>query len=116
MAEVPEEKMSEVPATPGQIKNAKWNAKNAWGIIRRFPISSESYDKDQKFLKLKGALSAEDLPGRAFGWAHAAPLKLGRTKHGKVVVWAKEGDKWKVVVPKGAVEDFCRDAILNPNS
>ena len=100
-----------MPEQPG----APSGQKGAWGVIRRFPVSDDSYGKVLKFLK-NGPVKVGDLPGRAFGWAHAAPLKLGRAKHGKVVVLAQEGAQWKTVVPRGGVEDFCRDALLNPSS
>ena len=90
--------------------------KGMWSIIRRFPISADSVDKVQKFLKLHGTLGKEDMSGKQFGWAHAAPLKLGKGKSGKIVLLAQERQNWKVVVPKEQVEKFCREAILNPTS
>ena len=84
--------------------------KGEWSVIRRFPISAESYGKD------KAAPTKLQLPGRQFGWAHAAPLKLGRGKHGKVRLLAQEKGVWKRIIPKEQIETFCRDAILNPDS
>lgn len=110
-----DEKVGEVPAK--EEPKASSGQKNAWSIIRRFPISESSYDKVQKFVKLhkKGPKKGE-LPGKQFGWAHAAPLKLGKGKHGKIRLLAQEKGVWKTVIPKEHVEKFCRNAILNPES
>ena len=53
--------------------------KRTWSSVRRFPISAGSYDKVQKFVKLRGTLKSEDMPGKEFSWAHAGPLKLGKS-------------------------------------
>ena len=114
-----DEKLAEVPATKADDEaplRLYSGQKGKWSIIRRFPISADSYDKVQKFIKLHGALKKVDLPGRQFGWAHAAPLKLGKSKHGKIVVLAQEKGIWKAVVPKEQIQQFCREAILNPTS
>ena len=112
-----DEKLAEVPAKEDDEPLRLYSGqKGKWSIIRRFPISESSYDKVLKFIKLRGTIKKEDLPGKQFGWAHAAPLKLGKGKSGKIVVLAQEKGRWKVVVPKEQVEKFCREAILNPTS
>ena len=113
-----DEKLSEVPATKEDEKplNLYSGQKGAWSIIRRFPISESSYDKVQKFVKLHKTITKEDLTAKQFGWAHAAPLKLGKGKHGKIMLLAQEKGTWKVVVPKEQIAQFCREAILNPTS
>jgi len=100
----------------GRDKKKTKTEKRAWSRVRRFPISAGSYDKVQKFVKLRGTLKPEDLPGREFRWAHAGPIKLGKSAHGKIVLLALEKDDWKVIVPKERIENFCRDAILTPAS
>ena len=112
LAEVPETKADESPSLqPLRLYSGQ---KGKWSIIRRFPISASSYDKVQKFVKLRGTLKSEDMPGKEFSWAHAG--KLGKSAHGKIVLLALENDDWKVIVPKERIEDFCRDAILTPAS
>ena len=110
-----EEKLAVVPDDEAPLRLYS-GQKGEWSIIRRYPISESSYDKVQKFIKLHGALKKVDLPGKQFGWAHAAPLKLGKSKHGKIVVLAQEKGIWKAVVPKEQIQQFCREAILNPTS
>ena len=119
-----DEKVGEVPAKKepklpriANVHLGNSGQKGEWSVIRRFPISAESYGKVQKFVKLhKAAPTKLQLPGRQFGWAHAAPLKLGRGKHGKVRLLAQEKGVWKRIIPKEQIETFCRDAILNPDS
>jgi len=88
-----------------------------WSVIRRHPITEASLETVLKFLRSHdNKISKDELPGKQYKWAHTAPLKIGKAKHGKITVLAQEKETWKEVVPYEQIEKYCRNAILNPKS
>ena len=82
--------------------------------MRRFQIINKDVDKVVSLLKKGGKVTKDVLPD--VPWAHKAPLKLVRMKHGKIHLFAEEAGAWKQVVSVDDRDVFLRDALLNANS
>ena len=82
--------------------------------MRRFQILNKDVDKVVSLLKSGGKVTKDVLPDVM--WAHKAPLKLVRMKHGKIHLFAEEAGAWKQVVSVDDRDVFLRDALLNANS
>ena len=82
--------------------------------MRRFQILNKDVDKVVSLLKSGGKVTKDVLPDVL--WAHKAPLKLVRMKHGKIHLFAEEAGAWKQVVSVDDRDVFLRDALLNANS
>ena len=82
--------------------------------MRRFQILNKDKDKVVSLLKKGGKVTNDVLPDVT--WAHKAPLKLVRMKHGKIHLFAEEAGAWKQVISVDDRDTFLRDALLNASS
>ena len=104
--------------------------------IRRYRIVAKDVDRVLKHLKLHGKITKNDRITRPLKkkkrdgtldeeipWSQSAPLMasfqskdLKAGPKGKMVLYAKEGDDWKRVVPEEEIQEYVRAEMLSPES
>ena len=104
--------------------------------IRRYRIVAADVDRVVKHIKLHGKVTKNDRITRPLKkkkrdgsiaeeipWTQSAPLMgswqskdLKAGPNGTLVLYAKEGDTWKRVVPEEEIQEYVRSEMLSPES